>query len=603
MTFCTALGARLGKEAPDALPIFSKLRCEADLCVLVNFADGSSDILETNQEEINGRKVNVFKGKALSTGKKAVIIPRDDNEVNLEETIIFKSLKAGGCTKFSIDLSDFSGEATAECLKNAPRPRNEKDEIEDRGVRLDYLPEDRSMDRSLEEMELAPRELDPNGYKLKVAVHYDDMFAEEFKRSGAVDRVAAIMAIVDEMYSETDTLKTELEVTTVAIEHAKGENWGIVRKWCTEVICESCPAAQIASNSELDVDLHVFITGSDSYDGLGLANFGVVCSRKKQRKLSISKYSCKKGASLKGCDAYTADTIAHEMGHNLGMKHDCLEEDCRTWLSTYKGPRTIGGQECYGYMDYIGTTNYWSPCSVSDFTSYINRQQRFCLEKIKPDIVDSGPTRPIVCNNIKLTTKGYGRVVVWAYGSCFSEVEYKDYDMKYWAVKEKEYNIECCQPEGEYELRCIDKFEWCHGGEGWKGGYIQIGESETKYCEDFNGGGVQTHKGIKHTASSVPNAYLSMKLTTKERADQIFWTIGPCSSRQSELGSRYRQAYQDNREYEFDCFLPAGTYDLICEDQYGDGWSGAYIEIAGTKYCEDFDENDGFQKTIAVTVD
>jgi len=242
---------------------------------------------------------------------------------------------------------------------------------------------------------------------------------------------------------------------------------------------------------------------------------------------------------------------------------------------------------------------------TTGFSSYINRQPGgFCLEKIVPDIDNSGPpTGPLVCNNIKLTTTGLGRVVAWEFGSCFSQVEYMDYDTTFWHVKYKEYNIECCQPEGEYELRCIDKNAYCHGGNGWEGGYIQIGESETKYCEDFNGGGVQTHKGIKHTSSSVPNAYLSIKLTTKERAQQIFWTIGPCSSRHSELGPRYRQAYQDNREYEFDCFLPAGTYDLICEDQYGDGWSGAYIEIAGNKYCEDFDENDGLQKTIAVTVD
>jgi len=283
-----AHGARLGKEAPGALPIFSKFPCEADLCVLVSFADGSIDILETNQEEINGKKVNVFKGKAQSSGNKAVIIPRDDEQVNSEETIIFKSLKAGGCTKFSIDLSDLSGNAKAECLKNAPRPTNENDELEERGVLLDYLPEDRSMDRSLEEMVLAPRELDPNGYKLKVAVHYDDMFAEQFK-SGAVDRVAAIMAVVDEMFSERDTLQTELEVITVAIEHAKGENWGILDTFY-ESICESCSAGKIALNSQLDVNLHVFITGSKSKERLdGLANLGSVCSKKKYDKLSINK--------------------------------------------------------------------------------------------------------------------------------------------------------------------------------------------------------------------------------------------------------------------------------------------------------------------------
>ena len=35
------------------------------------------------------------------------------------------------------------------------------------------------------------------------------------------------MAIVDEMYSEKDTLQTEIEVNVVAIVHAEGQNWGL----------------------------------------------------------------------------------------------------------------------------------------------------------------------------------------------------------------------------------------------------------------------------------------------------------------------------------------------------------------------------------------
>ena len=56
------------------------------------------------------------------------------------------------------------------------------------------------------------------------------MFKEEFKER-AVTRVEAIMAIVDEVYSEKDTLKTELEVNTVDVVHAAGENWGVIDNW------------------------------------------------------------------------------------------------------------------------------------------------------------------------------------------------------------------------------------------------------------------------------------------------------------------------------------------------------------------------------------
>ena len=51
------------------------------------------------------------------------------------------------------------------------------------------------------------------------------MFHDEFQ-DRAVTRIEAIMAIVDQMYSEKDTLKTELEVNTVAIVHSAGRNWG-----------------------------------------------------------------------------------------------------------------------------------------------------------------------------------------------------------------------------------------------------------------------------------------------------------------------------------------------------------------------------------------
>ena len=55
------------------------------------------------------------------------------------------------------------------------------------------------------------------------------MFNEEFQNP--VTRVTAIMAIVDEMYSEKDTLQTELEVNEVAIVHAAGQNWGLTDDW------------------------------------------------------------------------------------------------------------------------------------------------------------------------------------------------------------------------------------------------------------------------------------------------------------------------------------------------------------------------------------
>ena len=51
------------------------------------------------------------------------------------------------------------------------------------------------------------------------------------------------------------------------------------------------------------------------------------------------------------------------MGHNLGMSHDFGRSDSQ-------------GNPCYGYMDYDDETNFWSTCSVEDFT----KTDKSCVE-------------------------------------------------------------------------------------------------------------------------------------------------------------------------------------------------------------------------------
>ena len=56
-------------------------------------------------------------------------------------------------------------------------------------------------------------------------VYYDDAFYAKFG-SRSFTRIAAIMAVVAEQYSET-SFRTKLEVTMRGVEYAKGFNWGI----------------------------------------------------------------------------------------------------------------------------------------------------------------------------------------------------------------------------------------------------------------------------------------------------------------------------------------------------------------------------------------
>ena len=107
-----------------------------------------------------------------------------------------------------------------------------------------------------------------------------------------------------------------------------------------------------------------------------------------RKKYVINHYS---GCFIVSLSSF--QTVAHEIAHNLGIQHDCINYQCSFWLDSYVGPRDHDGKDCFGYMDYRHDTDEWSQCSVSDFAEYANRQSNFCLEKIKPsstDVSDKG---------------------------------------------------------------------------------------------------------------------------------------------------------------------------------------------------------------------
>ena len=151
-------------------------------------------------------------------------------------------------------------------------------------------------------------------FRLNVAVYYDDMFKSNFERS-AETRIEAIMSIVDQMYSEKDTLTTEIEVNLVAIEHANGSNWGNF-DWYTKLTpwskryqyytLDNNDLSEIAKNSPHDANLYVFITGKCSNRFLGLSNLDSVCDRGRDNRININRYATSQKIGGKGGDAYTA---------------------------------------------------------------------------------------------------------------------------------------------------------------------------------------------------------------------------------------------------------------------------------------------------------
>lgn len=127
----------------------------------------------------------------------------------------------------------------------------------------------------------------------------------------------------------------------------------------------------IAANSNADAQLWVFMCKDPQFYGtIGIAWLGTVCvSYWPGYQTSINE---KRESTLA-----TSEVVTHEMGHNLGMRHDFD-------LSS----------SCTGFMDYGNAPNEWSSCSQQEFLNHYNAIQSssslsWCMPSA-PDACGSG---------------------------------------------------------------------------------------------------------------------------------------------------------------------------------------------------------------------
>jgi len=115
---------------------------------------------------------------------------------------------------------------------------------------------------------------------------------------------------------------------------------------------------------------HAYFTVSDSGDTLGLAKFGCSCYKKSRSRAIIS---------WNEDIARTATTLAHELGHAVGMKHDFQSGRHR---SKSKCAKLGEGGFILNYGNSPKRT-IWSECSNEDFSTWFfqhQTQSSFCLK-------------------------------------------------------------------------------------------------------------------------------------------------------------------------------------------------------------------------------
>merc|ERR1719203_1662194 len=134
----------------------------------------------------------------------------------------------------------------------------------------------------------------------------------------------------------------------------------------------------------------------------GIAKIASICDKNKKGPRSMNRWEVS--------DIFTAQTVAHEIGHNLGYFHD-FDETTVTGRKTTCGPVQWKNGPHNDLMNYAANfelkQNKWSDCTNEDFRNYFGRVtseigSNFCLEKCDTSLKVGSEVVP------NLENKSYG---------------------------------------------------------------------------------------------------------------------------------------------------------------------------------------------------